>query len=644
MTTIQSMMKFRRFLLLALFSMGFLLVNSTTGYGQDEQQQKTRKKADATETERKQDPEDDAEKKAAKEEDQATINLEPSHKQIRVIRPELKMDEPEEDSDENKKGKKGEKEPKQVRAMPALKTFCLAYDGTILAGLSANNRHALQFLSPDGDLKQQVDLQFVPQVINQAPDGVIFIAGPGKLAKVSQAGKILTTVDAPWLGDPEELKAEVIAEMKERYSGLIENYRTTLKRLEARIEKIEEEMEDEEEPSERTEKRLAALKKQRDTQKSQIESLEEAQGESITANVDALVASRTSSTGIAVSSKDLYVCASGKGFSYEVWRMDHDFSSPEKVVKALGGCCGQCDIQCDEENLIVAANTEFAVQIRNRDGKKISKFGQRGGQAGFGSCCNPMNVKVMSDGDILTAESSIGWIKRFNREGELEAVIGKAKIGGGCKHVPIGFNEELDRYYMMYEDRGEICVLDAIASIKGPTEDEIAAQEARAGLGEKLIGKWKNTKAKKSGGAIRAIFGSGSDNASMLPETLEFAADGGLKIKGGQFGTAADHWEAVRQKDDVLTVALVDDAESGFNYEIKFLSDEKAEFRLMMDTHEFAKGSFNRITNEADEASSESEEKDDEAPDADEKPAKSSKSTSKENEKNSVKMMKIIPK
>lgn len=641
MKTNLSMVTIRRFPWLALCAMTFQLVFVGPGYCQDEKQ-----KEDTEEVENKQDREEAIEE--ANEEGntkgetvKAEAKLAPTHKQVKVIRPELKIEKSKEEGD--KKSKKNKKQPQPARTMPALKTFCLAYDGTILAGLSANNRHALQFLSPDGELKQQVDLQFEPQVINQAPDGVIFIAGPGKLAKVSQAGEILTSVDAPWLGDPKELKEEVIAEMKERYSGIIENYQSTLDRLQARIEKIEEELKDEEEPSERTEKRLAALKKQRDAQKSQIESLEESLEQSTTANVDAMVASRTSSTGLAVNSKDLYVCASGKGFRYEVWRMNHDFESPKKVVKSLGGCCGQCDIQCDEENLIVAANTEFAVQIRTRDGKNVSKFGERGSQEGFGSCCNPMNVKVLSDGDILTAESSIGWIKRFNREGELEAVIGKARIGGGCKHVPIGFNEEIDRYYMLYEDRGEICVLDSNANIKGPTEDEIASKEAREGLGEKLIGKWKNSKAKKSGGAIRAIFGSGSsDNASMLPETLEFAADGGLKIKGGQIGTAADRWEAVRQKDEVLTVAQVDDAESGFNYEIKFLADEKAEIKLMMDSHEFAKGVFDRVSSEENGAADSSED--------DAKDAKTSSKdeaavpASKEKGKKSVKMMRIIPK
>jgi hypothetical protein len=552
--------------------------------------------------------------------------LAPSHKQVKVIRPDFAA-QTEGKAEQDKKARKS-------MGSGPLKTFCLAYDGTILAGLSdQNDRHALQFLSPDGDLKQQLDLQFSPQVISQAPDGTIFIAGPGKLAKVSTAGKLLDSADAPWLGDPEEMKKEVIAQMEEQYQGIIENYQTTLESLEKRIKKIQSDLE--EDPSERLEKRLAALEKQRKTQQTQIEALEKQLKESTTGNIEMLLSSRMRSTGIASNSKDLFVCTSGKNYSYEVWRMDHDFKSPEKVVKSLSGCCGQCDIQCDEKNLVVAANTEFAVQFRTREGKRVSKFGQRGGQEGFGSCCNPMNVKVLSNGDVLTAESSIGWIKRFNREGELEAVIGKAKIGGGCKHVPIGFNAELDRYYMLYEDRAEICVLDAISSLSGPTEDEIAAKKAQEGLGRKVVGKWKNSSKRSSGGSLRGLFGASNDQASALPNEIELRADGYLKIIGGQFGAMGERWEAVRQEDNVLAVQMVSEEDSGFGFEIKFISDEKAEFKLMMDVHEFGKATFNRVV---DKQSDTADAKTDKAE------AEESESAKPESEKQETKMIRIIRK
>jgi hypothetical protein len=529
----------------------------------------------------------------------ANLPLQPTHKQVKTIRPSLIVEEGAERNETQTASRR--------RAGGDLKTFCLAYDGTILAGLARDGLNAIQMLSPDGDVQKQINLQFEPHVITQAPNGTIFVAGPGKLAKLSTAGEVVTSVDAPWLGDPEELKKEIKEDMKKQYASILESLQSTLDQIDARIEKLEAEME--EETSERTEKRLQALKEQREPQAQQLEAIQRQLDEDF--DVASMIAYRLSSTGIAANNEDLFVCASGKGFRYEVWRMDHDFGSPEKVIGGLSGCCGQCDIQCDEENLIVAANTEFAVQLRTRDGKAVSKFGKRGGQDGFGSCCNPMNVKVLPSGEILTAESSIGWIKRFSRDGELLGVIGKAKIGGGCKHVPIGYNQEIDRYYMQYEDRFEICVLDPITSIVGLTEDEQAAKEAREVLGQKLVGKWKNDETPKAtGGLLVRLLGGGDsgDSASVLPSSMEFAEDGKMVVKGGQYGMGGEgRWEAVRQSGNTLTIERLDVNESGFNFEIEFKSDDVATFKLMMDTYELGRGKFKRVgsksaTDEEDEA------------------------------------------
>lgn len=557
--------------------------------------------------------EDQQEEKAKTEEP-----LEPTHKQIKTIRPSLIVDEESETGEEPS--------PAEARVGGDLQTFCLAYDGTILAGLSRGENYAVQMLSPDGEVQRQVDLTFEPQVITQAPNGTIFVAGPGKLAKLSSSGEVLTSVDAPWLGEPEQLKKEIKEEMQKQYSDIVDNLQSNLDQIDARIEKLESELE--ENPSDRTEKRLEALKKQRKTQVEQIEVFKKQLDEDF--DVAGMMAHRLSSTGIAANSEDLFVCASGRGFRYEVWRMDHDFGAPEKVVGKLSGCCGQCDIQCDEENLIVAANTEFAVQFRTRDGETVSKFGKRGGQNGFGSCCNPMNVRVLPSGDILTAESSIGWIKRFSRDGDLLGVIGKAKIGGGCKHVPIGYNENLDRYYMQYEDRHEICVLDPIASITGLTEDEQAAKEAREGLGTKLVGKWKNSGGKKrSPGVLLRLIGGGESDSrsleSMLPSTMEFFDNGNMTSQGGQFGMSGDaKWNAVRQLNNTLVVERLDESETGFNFEIEFQSDDEAIFKLMMDTHEFGRATFKKITN----ASKTEEQEDASQAEAEENPATTTRSFS----------------
>ncbi len=69
-----------------------------------------------------------------------------------------------------------------------------------------------------------------------------------------------------------------------------------------------------------------------------------------------------------------------------------------------------------------------------------------------------MNVRYVN-GEILTAESSIGHIKRFSKDGEYLGFIGTASIAGGCKHVAIGFDTERDQHYMMNIDRSNVAVL-----------------------------------------------------------------------------------------------------------------------------------------------------------------------------------------
>ena len=62
---------------------------------------------------------------------------------------------------------------------------------------------------------------------------------------------------------------------------------------------------------------------------------------------------------LAVSDKDLYVaCGEMKGYGYAVWRMDRNLERSEASDVGIGGCCGQMDIQCCGDDLVVAENSE----------------------------------------------------------------------------------------------------------------------------------------------------------------------------------------------------------------------------------------------------------------------------------------------
>ncbi len=529
----------------------------------------------------------------------------------------------------------------------SLNTFCLDQSGNILACVGGDQTSykpkedgtyeivktespkALQAYSPDGELLWQVELSFTPTAINQAPNGQIFVAGTGKVARLDQTGKILTIIDSPSLGDLENLRARVAEAAAKQKTEALSSFTEQLDRVKQRIAKIESKPE--EERSDREKKQLTAFENQRTLYQEQL-----AQMEAMYAGMfdtDSAIEQKMTITAIAVNSQDIFVCCSVmEGYGYEVWRLDHQLESPKKVVEMLGGCCGQCDIQANEEHLVVADNTKFQVSLLDRDGQPVSSFGKRDGEAvdGFGSCCNPMNVRCCSNGDILTAESSIGWIKRFNPAGELVSVIGKAGIGGGCKHVALGFDATRDRYYMMNVDKSHICVLVPKAEAPEFNEEELAAQAARAGLGEKLVGSWELAVADKkadekageeAGGAaqkgavpaVRIISATSTTTTKenddekdekgvevqeeaadavavemalemTMPKSLVFHADGKLDLTGSSLFQGSNlKWEAVKQNENKLTVNQIMEGVANFQFEIEFKNDNEAVMSLGYD-------------------------------------------------------------
>ena len=86
-----------------------------------------------------------------------------------------------------------------------------------------------------------------------------------------------------------------------------------------------------------------------------------------------------------------------KGYGYRVWRTDLNFQNAVAIVDGLSGCCGQMDIQCCGDEVVVAENSRHRVVRYDADGKTIASFGKRsrdGAGECFGGCCNPMNTRA----------------------------------------------------------------------------------------------------------------------------------------------------------------------------------------------------------------------------------------------------------
>jgi hypothetical protein len=478
-----------------------------------------------------------------------------------------------------------------------LNTFCLDKDGNLLTCVSSSQdgKGTLQVYSAELKLLKEIELPFVGTAINVAPDSSIFVAGNGKMAKISAAGELSEAVDTPNIGDRDSLKERLTKLAEENWAQYEQAMKSQVDMIQERIAKIEEKAE--EDRSARDKKRLVTLQEQKKVYEDSM-----TQSKEYMTNPDQLMSNAFGITSLAVNSKDLYISCQGiETQGYEIWRMNHDFSEPSRVLSGQGGCCGQFDIQADDEHLILAENTKFKVGLYDRDGKRVSDFGQsnRMGGDGFGSCCNPMNVRCCGNGEILTAESSIGTIKRYNKEGKLLSVVGKAKIGGGCKHVPIGYDSSRDRYYIQYQDRNAICVLLPLSEAPEFTADELLAKEARQGLGAKLVGKWsldgKLPKTKPQPAAAteegeEALVDSDANSDPFLMPLMDFQESGKLTTTQSE-----STWECVKQADGSLFAAF---GQEGVTYDLKveFVGDDEISISVLFGDQAYSTKTYKRVT------------------------------------------------
>ena len=445
-----------------------------------------------------------------------------------------------------------------------MNTFCVAADGRLLAACGGEQQ--IYVPNPDGSYEvtnssappcvivfdskgKQIDrwdVEFKPTAINTSPSGEIFVAGEGKLVRMSAAGKILASGDSPILNDLEAFEEKAKKQAKAQAAQFAEMFSDQLDAIKKRIAKIE--AVEESERSRIQKAQLSAFNQQLEFYEQMAEN-----GAPGAIGPEALMAQAKGITSIAASDEDVFiVCRSAEGNGYGIWRTNHEFADGEVVVDGVSGCCGQMDIQCCEGNLVIAENGSFKVAIYDRFGRAVTSFGSRdrSSKTGFGSCCNPMNTCPMEDGTILTAESSIGHIKRFDQDGNLVAYIGRAKVGGGCKHCAMGYDPSTDQYYMMHEDANKICVLANRKNMPTQTEDDLRIARMRAEFDGRLLGTWQFASVTKDapkaeGEEQERLLGAliGDFNGQQAGfDKVSLKSDGSLDVEGGIFADAYSEW------------------------------------------------------------------------------------------------------
>jgi hypothetical protein len=344
----------------------------------------------------------------------------------------------------------------------------------------------LQVYSPEKKLLREIPLYFAPTSLAITPDGHYLAAGNGHMCKSTADGNIVERGElTKILGlDPKKLRDEAIAdyrkEQEEMHSGVADQ-RQSIKEQIARLEAKK--------PADRTARDKARLE-------SLNALLAQLGPEKETAvpepEIEQMIERRMYIPSISATSNGAIVTLN-RNRGYEVWRTGPKFEDAKQVITGLRGCCGQMDVFAAGDRILTAENTKFRVGVYDLDGKPQSAFGERyaKGNNGFGSCCNPMNVTTCSNGEILTAESSIGHLKRFSPAGKLVSIVGRARIGGGCKHVSLGHDAKLDRYYVQYQDLNHICVLLPNKEAEPLLVEQDKAIKQAEATALKLAGKWK---------------------------------------------------------------------------------------------------------------------------------------------------------
>lgn len=318
----------------------------------------------------------------------------------------------------------------------------------------------VRVLNPAGEIVAQWPVDFEGQAINVDADGNIIVAGDGFIARYDAKGKVLAKGEAPQVAKMAKSPEEMEKQARETLLGRAVPMEEALKTLEKQKVELDAKKDEDLTDAERLRKksmdtRIASYQRSIENYKSPSDALVKSTAKQLDGRIRKVNA-------VAASGKHLFVtCGDPKGFGYSVWRTDADFSNPKQIVSGLSGCCGQMDVQCCGDELVVAENSRKRVVRYSPEGKKVASFGKAsrdGAGDTFGSCCNPMNTRL-HDGKLLVSDSD-GRVRLFSLEGKYEGEVGKADVRPGCKSSTVAMSADGNRLYYIDVNTSQICVLD----------------------------------------------------------------------------------------------------------------------------------------------------------------------------------------
>lgn len=381
-----------------------------------------------------------------------------------------------------------------------LTTFAVDASGRVLAGV-AGEAPTIRVYDAAGTRTDEWKLPIPPEAINVGPKGDVFVAGQGKLLRLDETGAITLERETPNMATAAESAAGIHQRVQdkrakaltEKLQSEIKTYRKRLAEMQQKIADLDRDLfaldrrELEGKPADDTteieadrsklQKRRAVLAKlqakleyniinppsQRRTSGPQPSKGRQPSPEvEREASIRQLIADQMRIASISASKDEVFfACSSSTGTGFDVWRTDYQFGKAAKIGESLKGCCGQLDVQANDNGIYVAENTRHRVRGFSREGRAVVEFGsrERGRNDAFDGCCNPMNVAFGDDGSVYTSESGSGRIKRFSASGSFMELVGQVELVPGCKKVAIAVSPKGEQVYMLDITRGHIVVM-----------------------------------------------------------------------------------------------------------------------------------------------------------------------------------------
>ncbi len=112
---------------------------------------------------------------------------------------------------------------------------------------------------------------------------------------------------------------------------------------------------------------------------------------------------------------------------------------------------GRLDFSVDDKGTIHAANpAKHRIERYSMEGELLGFFGRFGTRrpGDFPGCCNPSNITLAANGDVVVTEKANPRVKLYTGAGEFRAVVASQEFDPVCKNMDVAIDSQ-NRIYVV---------------------------------------------------------------------------------------------------------------------------------------------------------------------------------------------------